>query len=110
LSQISFSLDRFSSNLLQRGIDPIVDNPNECHPHSEVPTKDDEWPSLVEILQFQSRVRKRLHSLYDDIESGKRPLTRRVARVLMLTLEHEGFHAEVHLILLVRVYYICSHA
>ena len=59
----------------------------------------------MEILEFQSRVRSRLRALYDDIESGKRPLTRRTARVLMLTLEHEAFHAEVSLV--THVYQAC---
>ncbi|KAI0028266.1 hypothetical protein K488DRAFT_89904 [Vararia minispora EC-137] len=88
--------------IFERGIDPIVDNPEECHPHSEVPTKDEDWPSLINILQFQSRVRQRLRALYDDIASGKRQLTRRMARVLMLTLEHEGFHIETLLYMLLQ--------
>ncbi|VDC01330.1 unnamed protein product [Peniophora sp. CBMAI 1063] len=88
--------------IFERGIDPIVDNPDQVHPHSEVPTKDEDWPKLVDILEFQSRVRARLRALYDDIESGKRPLTRRIARVLMLTLEHEGFHAETLLYMLLQ--------
>ncbi|KAI0317611.1 hypothetical protein OF83DRAFT_1058348 [Amylostereum chailletii] len=88
--------------IFERGIDPNVDDPTECHPHSEVPQNDDEWPSLVDILSFQSRVRQRLRSLYADIESGKRPLTKKMARVLFLTLEHEGFHAETLLYMLLQ--------
>ena len=84
-----------------------------------MPTKDEDWPKLVEILDFQSRVRARLRALYDDIESGKRPLTRRMARVLMLTLEHEGFHAEVccwtviilkHVLMTSRRCFTCSYS
>ena len=33
--------------------------------------------------------------LYEDMSSGKVALTRKVARVLFMTLEHEAFHAEV---------------
>ncbi|TFY59280.1 hypothetical protein EVG20_g7851, partial [Dentipellis fragilis] len=80
--------------IFERGIDPIVDDPTQCHPHSEVPEKDEDWPSLPRILEFQSRVRQRLRNLYDELESGKRQLTRKIARVLFITLEHEGFHAE----------------
>ncbi len=47
------------------------------------------------IMAFQGRVRARLLKLYDDISSGKFKLTRKVARVLFMTLEHEAFHAEV---------------
>lgn len=34
-------------------------------------------------------------NLYRDIDSGKVTLTRKIARVLFMTLEHEAFHAEV---------------
>ncbi|KAI0059578.1 DUF323 domain-containing protein [Artomyces pyxidatus] len=88
--------------IFERGIDPNVDDPTECHPHSEVPQKDEDWPSLTSIMEFQSRVRQRLRNLYDEIESGKRPLTRKMARVLFLTLEHEGFHAETLLYMLLQ--------
>jgi hypothetical protein len=63
--------------------------------HSEVPTADEDWPSLDTILEFQSRVRDRLLQIYADVESGKKTLTRKMARVLFMTFEHEGFHAEV---------------
>jgi hypothetical protein len=92
-----------------------VDDPTECHvscrshfrfylfpyarqqPHSEVPEKDEDWPSLSTILDFQRRVRARLSNLYVELESGRRPLTRKVARVLFMTLEHESWHAEVRI-------------
>lgn len=50
---------------------------------------------LGSIMAFQARVRERVLLLYEDIISGKVPLTRKVARVLFMTLEHEAFHAEV---------------
>lgn len=104
-----------SSSGPQRGIDPNVDDPTQCHvgifrpfvrlslialqSHSEVPQKDEDWPSLETILSFQSRVRQRVQKLYDAFESGDVPLTRKIARVLFMTHEHEGFHAEVFLML-----------
>lgn len=63
--------------------------------HSEVPEIDEDWPSLDSILLFRDRVRSRLIALYDDLESGKRNLTRNIARTLVMTHEHEGFHVEV---------------
>jgi hypothetical protein len=33
--------------------------------------------------------------LYDDIKSGGRVIDRHIARMLVLTHEHEGFHVEV---------------
>ncbi|KAH9991248.1 DUF323 domain-containing protein [Russula vinacea] len=81
--------------IFERGIDPHVDDPTECHPHSEVPQRDEDWPLHSTILDFQKRVRARLSDLYAELESGRRPLTRKVARVLFMTLEHEAFHTEV---------------
>jgi L-histidine Nalpha-methyltransferase / hercynylcysteine S-oxide synthase len=63
--------------------------------HSAVPEKDEDWPSHSTILDYQKRVRVRLSNLYAELESGRRPLTRKVARVLFMTLEHESFHTEV---------------
>jgi hypothetical protein len=40
-------------------------------------------------------VRQRLLNLYADLKSGKRLMDRKTARVLFMTYEHEGFHAEV---------------
>lgn len=66
-----------------------------AQPHSEVPQNDEDWPNLEQICTFRDRVRARLVRLYDDLASGKKELTRKVGRVLFMTLEHEGFHAEV---------------
>ncbi|KAI9508419.1 DUF323 domain-containing protein [Russula earlei] len=88
--------------LFERGIDPNVDDPTQCHPHSEVPQKDGDWPSHSSILDFQERVRARLSNLYAELESGHRQLTRRVARVLFMTHEHEAFHTETLLYMLIQ--------
>ena len=40
--------------------------------------------------------------LYDDIDSGEISLTRKVARVLFMTLEHEAMHAETLLYMLIQ--------
>jgi hypothetical protein len=63
--------------------------------HSEVPQNKEDWPTLSSILDFKCRVRQRLLKVYRDIASGKIEMTRRVGRVLFMTWEHEGFHAEV---------------
>ncbi|KAL5529074.1 hypothetical protein ACEPAG_5048 [Sanghuangporus baumii] len=92
----------YFKNIFERGIDPHVDDPSQCHPHSDVPQNDEEWPTLESILQFRDRVRARLTRLYDDIASGRRELTRKVGRVLFMTYEHEGFHAETLLYMLLQ--------
>jgi formylglycine-generating enzyme required for sulfatase activity len=60
------------------------------------------WPSLSSILDFRLRVRARTLKLYDEIERGQRPLTRKVARVLHMTHEHEIMHAETLLYMLLQ--------
>lgn len=63
-----------------------------------MPEKEEDWPTLEEILAFRDRVRARLTNLYDDLLSGHRALTRKIGRVLFMTLEHEAFHAEVSIV------------
>lgn len=46
-------------------------------------------------MDFQSRVRQRALDLYNNIQSGKLVLTRKVGRVLQMTYEHEALHTEV---------------
>jgi hypothetical protein len=82
-------------DIFERGIDPNVDDPSQCHAHSEVPQADEDWPSLASILGFRDGVRARVKKLYAEFESGRRPLTRKIARVLFMTHEHEAWHAEV---------------
>ncbi|KAH7885435.1 hypothetical protein F5I97DRAFT_1811346 [Phlebopus sp. FC_14] len=88
--------------IFERGIDPNVDDPTQCHSHSEVPQKDEDWPSLGNILAFRLRVRERVRKLYTDISTGKIPLTRKIGRVLFMTFEHEGLHAETLLYMLLQ--------
>lgn len=58
---------------------------------------DEDWPTLEEILAFRRKVRARLVALYDDLSSKKRSINRNIARMLVMTLEHEGFHVEVRI-------------
>lgn len=88
--------------IFERGIDPHVDDPTNCHNHSEVPQNDKDWPTITTIQEFKSRVRARLEDLYHNIKIGKQPLTRRIARTLVMTLEHEGFHIETLLYMLIQ--------
>lgn len=71
-------------------------------PHSEVPEKDEDWPTFTSILQFQTRVRARLFKLYDDLETGKIAKTRKISRVLFMTFEHEALHLETLLYMLIQ--------
>ncbi|KAJ7668490.1 DUF323 domain-containing protein [Mycena polygramma] len=88
--------------IFERGIDPHVDDPDHCHNHSEVPQCDEDWPNLDTILAFRTGVRARLLRLYEDLSSGKQLLTRNICRTLVMTLEHEGFHVETLLYMLIQ--------
>lgn len=77
-------------DIFERGIDPDVDNPEKCHAHSEIP---EAWPPLHEVLAFQSRVRRRLTSLF---ENGSAGTNRRLGRSLWLCFEHEGMSPELY--------------
>lgn len=88
------------SEIFERGIDPHMDDETKCNPHSEVPTKKEDWPTLEELIDYQNKVRQRIASIYDEIEKGTRILNRRVARVLWMTLEHISLHLETLLYML----------
>ena len=71
-----------------------MDDPTQCHPHSEVP---ESWPSLPELLEFRDRVRQRLTSLYDG-----RQIAQNVKRAIWLGFEHEVMHLETLLYMLIQ--------
>jgi EasF-like predicted methyltransferase len=82
--------------IFERGIDPDVDNPEQCHAHSEIP---DSWPPVDEILTFQNDVRTKVKDLY---ASGSVASSRRVAKAMWIGFEHEAMHLETLLYMLVQ--------
>ena len=84
----------YYTQIFERGIDPDMDDPAQCHPHSDVP---DSWPTLDDLLGFRDRVRERLTSLYDG-----RQLTPPVKRAIWLGFEHEVMHLETLLYMLLQ--------
>jgi L-histidine Nalpha-methyltransferase / hercynylcysteine S-oxide synthase len=80
--------------IFERGIDPDVDNPEQCHAHSEVP---DEWPPLHEIIEFQSKVRSKVEKVY-----FLQDIPRDVGRALWIGFEHEIMHLETLLYMLLQ--------
>lgn len=83
-------------NIFERGIDPDVDNPEQCHAHSEIP---DTWPELETILKFQDAVRQRVLEIY---KSGKAYDDNWTGRALWLGFEHEVMHLETLLYMLIQ--------
>ncbi|KAI5806819.1 histidine-specific methyltransferase [Peziza echinospora] len=97
------SSDRYVQ-IFERGIDPDVENPEQCHRHSEAPSA---WPPVSEILDFQNRVRERVVSLYDangeDVSWGSLEREKKVLRrELWLGFEHEAMHLETLLYMLLQ--------
>lgn len=83
-------------NIFERGVDPDVDDPSQCHDHSEVP---DSWPAVDDILAYQKRVRARLLGLYKD---GQANISRKVGRGIWLGFEHEVMHLETLLYMMLQ--------
>ena len=82
--------------IFERGIDPDVDNPEQCHSHSEIP---DAWPALGEILQYQENVRCRVQSLLRKENLSKNRL---LGEALWIGFEHEAMHLETFLYMLLQ--------
>ncbi|KAK2736391.1 hypothetical protein FQN57_000768 [Myotisia sp. PD_48] len=83
-------------NIFERGIDPDVDNPDQCHDHSEVP---EEWPEVEAILQFQRDVRKRVERLLPEALNSTNRL---LPEALWLGFEHEAMHLETFFYMLLQ--------
>ncbi|TLD07946.1 hypothetical protein PspLS_12171 [Pyricularia sp. CBS 133598] len=79
------------AQFFERGIDPDVDDPTQCHDHSELPKV---WPDLDEMLDYREKVKLRIKSLY---ENGLAYKSRCVGRALWIGFEHEGLHLETFL-------------
>ncbi|KAI9490730.1 hypothetical protein BDB00DRAFT_875060 [Zychaea mexicana] len=93
--------------IFERGIDPDMEDPTRCNPHSKVPTRDEDWPSSQSILLYQQKVRNRLQSLLleweaEDYSASKRQQRRRAARVVWMCFEHEAMHLETLLYMLIQ--------
>ena len=57
--------------IFDRGIDPDVDDPTQCHAHPEVP---DAWPSLLEVHAYRDCVRAEILASLDEV-ARRRPAT-----------------------------------
>lgn len=82
--------------IFERGIDPDVENPEQCHAHSEIP---ESWPPLEDILKFQDNVRSKVRDLYTHGTAGTDPL---IAKAMWIGFEHEAMHLETLLYMLIQ--------
>ncbi|KAI9485402.1 MAG: hypothetical protein EXX96DRAFT_544974 [Benjaminiella poitrasii] len=101
------------ADIFERGIDPDMDDPTQCHPHSEVPTDEKDWPSLDAILAYQTSIRRRLLRLLAHWEDeslqmqstawiDSKPERRCQIRIIWMCFEHEAMHLETLLYMLVQ--------
>jgi len=88
---------KYFLDIFQRGIDPDVDDPTQCHKHSDIP---ESWPELDEILHYQNRVRQRVEGLYR--KGSAMHQTPDVQRALWMAFEHEAMHLETLLYMLLQ--------
>ena len=79
--------------IFDRGIDPDVDDPTQCHAHPEVP---DAWPGRLEVHAYRDRVRAEILTSLDDGSAAD-------PRVLLMVLEHEQMHQETLLYMIQRL-------
>lgn len=93
-------IDEHYNTIFERGIDPHVDDPTQCHAHSEVPQTEEDWPKVEEILAYRELVMQRVDGIYDDVAAGKRAMDRRLARALRMVTEHVELHQETLLYML----------
>jgi formylglycine-generating enzyme required for sulfatase activity len=83
----------YYSEIFERGIDPVMEDPSQCHAHSKVP---DQWPTLDEITAYKNRVHQRIRELL------RTNLSKRLQRVLNMCYEHEAMHIETLLYMYVQ--------
>jgi len=84
-----FTEPQYFPDIFERGIDPDLDDPAVCNPHSMVP---DKWPELDSIITYCEKVHQRLIAVY-DAHIGK-TMPRSLGRILWMTFEHEAMHLE----------------
>lgn len=113
LGESSLTKPEEFAEIFERGIDPDMDDPSQCHQHSEVPTNDNDWPSVESIMTYQTKIRGRLLRLLNHWESESlaaqniswislKPERKRHARIIWMCFEHEAMHLETLLYMLMQ--------
>lgn len=98
------------AEIFERGIDPDMDDPKRCNPHSSVPNDENGWPSVKSILQYQQLVRNRLKHLLMSWETENSaisaenftPSRQSACHVIWMCFEHEAMHLETILYMVVQ--------
>ncbi|KAI9338099.1 hypothetical protein DFJ73DRAFT_628708 [Zopfochytrium polystomum] len=91
------------AEIFERGIDPLMEDPSVCHPHSRVPT---EWPSVDAVIKYRDASRERmravLNRLMTTVKEKRMAVVGRLARVIWMCYEHDAMHMETLLYMLVQ--------
>jgi ergothioneine biosynthesis protein EgtB len=86
------SFEPHFDEMFDRGIDPDVEDPTQCHPHPEVPER---WPDLQDVIAYRDRVREAISEGLPDVEaSGETDGMARRGRAVRMVIEHELMHQE----------------
>jgi len=72
--------------IFDRGMDPNVDDPSKCHPHSGVPIS---WPSVQEVLSYRTQVRQHVLQKMPSILGRTDRLMAQKGRVFSMVAEHD---------------------
>ena len=73
--------------MFERGMDPMIDNPEVCHPHSPLPAK---WPEPSKILRYRQDVINKMKRILSDGANMNQVLH----KALNMCYEHEAMHLE----------------
>lgn len=84
------SINAYFDEIFERGIDPNADDPDQCHPHSVIPSQ---WPSIKDVVNFRTQVRKRVMESIPKALSSKSFMAQK-GRVFHMVAEHNLMHAE----------------
>jgi ergothioneine biosynthesis protein EgtB len=83
--------------MFDRGIDPDVDDPSQCHDHPPAPAQ---WPDLGDVLEYRDRVREMISRAVADIDPASPDVMAHKGRVVSMAIEHELMHQETLLYML----------
>ncbi len=87
--------------LFSRGIDPDVDDPEQCHDHPEVSAR---WPEVHEVIAYRDRVRAAVLDAVGAVSArASTHLMAREGRVFSMVIEHELMHQETLLYMMQRL-------
>ncbi|KAI9205608.1 histidine-specific methyltransferase [Polychytrium aggregatum] len=91
---------KYFATIFERGIDPIVDDPSQCHSHSLVPNS---WPALDEVLAYRDQVRRRARDIICKLADAQdTAVDKTAARAVCMCFEHDAMHLETFLYMLVQ--------